>query len=84
LIKKFQKKEIEKIMPKFVEFSLQLLKRLKAEAKAGFDRKNKELYVFESYLSNAPGERYQIERRHQKLSEFFEYFQKYGKIMGDK
>lgn len=40
--------------------------------------------IIESYLSNAPGERYQIERRHQKLSEFFEYFQKYGKIMGDK
>jgi len=84
LIKNHQKREIDNIMPKFVEFSLQLLKRLKAEAKAGFDRKNKELYVFESYLSNAPGERYQIERRHEKLSEFFEYFQKHGKIMGDK
>lgn len=84
LIRKHQKKEIDNIMPKFVEFSLQLLKRLKAEAKAGFDRKNKELYVFESYLSNAPGEKYQIERRHEKLLEFLEYFQKQGKIMGDK
>jgi len=84
LIKKHQKREIDNIMPQFVEFSLQLLKRLKAEAKAGFVRKNKVLYVLGDCLSNAPGEKYQIERRHEKLVEFFEYFKKQGKIMGDR
>jgi hypothetical protein len=71
------------IMPEFVKFIIKLLKRLRDEAKAGFERKNKELYIFESYLSNAPGEKYQIEKRHKKLQEFFSYFQEKNKIMGD-
>lgn len=79
-----QKREINKIMPMFVEFSIKMLSRLKEETAAGIDRKNKELYVLESYLSNAPGEKYQIERRHKKLKELFEYYQKTGKIKGDK
>jgi hypothetical protein len=79
-----QKREINKIMPVFVEFSIKTLSRLKEETAAGFDRKNKELYILESYLSNAPGEKYQIERRHKKLKEFFEYYQRFFKIKGDK
>ncbi|HHT9106869.1 MAG TPA: DUF262 domain-containing protein [Candidatus Wujingus californicus] len=75
--------ELETIVPKFVEFVFEFFKRLKEEAKAGFDRTNEELYKFESFLSNAPGEKYQIERRHEKLKEFFDYYQERKKIKGD-
>lgn len=78
-----QKDEISKIMPTFVRFSIELLKRLRAETKLGFNRKNEALYIFESYLSNAPGEKYQIERRHERLKEFFDYYQQTGNIKGD-
>jgi len=73
-----------KIVQEFKKFSLLFMKRLKTETKKGFDRTNKDLYIFESYLSNAPGELYQIERRHKKMKEFFHYYQKNdGKILGD-
>jgi len=85
LFKRSEKREmkIDNIMPTFVEFVIKFLDHLKEEASAGIDRKNKELYIFESYLSNAPGEKYQIERRHLKLKAFFEYYQKTTKIKGD-
>lgn len=73
-------REIEK---KFVEFVLLLWRRVKEEGKAGIDRKNRELFAFENMLSSAPGEKYQIERRHQKLLEYLEYFIERGKIKGD-
>lgn len=84
LVKEHKKVEIEKMMPVFVDFVSKLLERLKDEAKLGIKRKNEDLYIFENYLNNAPGESYQIERRHTKLKEFFEYYQKTGKIKGDK
>lgn len=78
------KKELEKAMPLMVPFAMKILKRLKEEAKLGIHRQNEELYRFESYLSNAPGEKYQIEKRHDKLIELFEYCLKNnGKIKGD-
>lgn len=78
------KKELEKAMPLMVPFAMKILKRLKEEAKLGIRRQNEELYRFESYLSNAPGEKYQIEKRHDKLLELFEYCLKNnGKIKGD-
>ncbi len=46
------------------------------------DRKNRELYTFETLISSAPGEKYQIERRHQKMSEYYAYFGRTGKIKG--
>jgi hypothetical protein len=68
----------------FVEFAFRLWKRLREEAKKGFDRTNKELYTFGTYLSSAPTEKYQIERRHQKLREYYQYFTKTsGTIKGD-
>jgi hypothetical protein len=67
----------------FVDFIFKLWKRLREEIRAGFDRKNKELYTFETYLSSAPGEKYQIERRHEKLKEYYAHFRKTGKIKGD-
>ena len=67
----------------FVKFVFTLWRRLKEEGSAGFDRQNKELYTFEAYLSSAPGEKYQIERRHQKLVEYYDHFKKTKKIKGD-
>jgi hypothetical protein len=68
---------------KFVQFVFALWQRLRQEAKAGFDRKNKELYTFERLLSSASGEKYQIERRHEKLKEYYDHFKRTGKIKGD-
>ena len=67
----------------FVEFTFLLWKRLREEISAGFDRRNKDLYVFETKLSSAPGERYQIEGRHQLLLKYFRHFQKTKRIEGD-
>jgi hypothetical protein len=68
----------------FVDFVLRLWTRVREEVSAGIDRTNRELYAFETMLSSAPGERYQIERRHKKLIQYYEHFKKTGKIVGDK
>ena len=67
----------------FVDLVLALWKRLKEESKQGMDRSNRDLYAFETALSSAPGEKYQIEARHLWLSHFFEYYKKTGRIKGD-
>ena len=67
----------------FLEFVFKLWKRVRDEISSGFDRANEELYRFETYLSSAPGEKYQIERRHEKLREYYAHFKKTGKIKGD-
>lgn len=67
----------------FVDFVFLLWKRLKEEARKGMDRKNRELYSFQSLLSSAPGEEYQISRRHDKLVEYYEFYKRYTKIKGD-
>jgi len=67
----------------FADFVFKLWKRLREEVGAGFDRKNRELYSFETLVSSAPGEKYQIERRQQKLVEYYNHFKKTGKIKGD-
>ncbi len=68
---------------KFAEFVFRLMKRLREESKLGIDRENRELYSFDTMLSSAPGEKYQIERRHEKLREYYEFFKKTNKIKGD-
>jgi len=68
---------------KFVDFVFALWRRLRQEVSAGIDRKNRELYAFEAMLSSASGERYQIERRHQKMREYYEHFRHTGNIKGD-
>jgi len=79
-----QNKPISQAQQKmFSEFILKLWRRLREEAAAGFDRRNRELYSFETLVSSAPGERYQIERRHTKLEEYYTYYQKTEKIKGD-
>lgn len=72
-----------KILSKFVEFVFILIGRLREESKKGFYRKNEELYKFESFLSNAPGEKYQITNRQNQLRELFDYYLTTGKIKGD-
>lgn len=67
----------------FPDFVFKLWKRVREEISSGFDRTNEELYRFETYLSSAPGEKYQIERRHEKLREYYDHFKKTGKIKGD-
>ena len=68
----------------FGNFVSQLWKRLREESRLGIDRANRELYSFQALLSSAPGEVYQIARRHEKLGEYYEYFKKKGKIKGDR
>jgi uncharacterized protein DUF262 len=68
---------------RFADFVFRLMKRVRDESKLGIDRKNRELYSFDTMLSSAPGEKYQIERRNEKLHEYYEHFKKTGKIKGD-
>ncbi len=69
---------------RFHDFALLLWRRLREEAKLGIKRKNEALYSFQSLLSSAPGERYQIERRHEKLGEFYDHYCNRGGIKGEK
>jgi hypothetical protein len=67
----------------FASFVFDLWKRLKEEARLGMDRKNRELYTFQSLLSSAPGEAYQIEGRDKKLVEYFDFYRLRKIIKGD-
>jgi hypothetical protein len=67
----------------FTDFVFTLWRRLREEAKLGMDRENRELYSFQSMLSSAPGEPYQIEGRHKKLVEYYEYYKARKRIKGD-
>lgn len=70
-------------LKQFSNFIFQLWKRLREESRSGMDRKNRELYSFQSLLSSAPGEEYQIRRRHEKLEGYYKYFRTKQKIKGD-
>ena len=67
----------------FVKFIFVLWERLREEVARGMDRKNRQIYKFETMLSSAPGERYQIERRHEALLKYYDHFKKTDKILGD-
>jgi len=67
----------------FVEFVFGLWGRLRQEVSAGIDRRNRELYKFETMVSSAPGERYQIQHRDEELREYYSYYLLKGKIKGD-
>lgn len=69
---------------RFVRFTTHLWARLREEAKLGIDRTNRELYEFQSLLSSAPGEKYQIERRHKKLVEYYSVFSATNRLPGDR
>jgi len=83
LYKRYGEAKIRELKPILISFISKLLSRLKEESKKGLGRTNKELYDLESYLSNAPGEKYQIEKRHIKLVELFEYYSVNDKVKGD-
>ena len=68
----------------FSNFVFQLWTRLREESRLSIDKTNRELYSFQTLLSSAPGEEYQIDRRHRKLSEYYEHFKKTGKIRSDR
>lgn len=73
----------EKDKKQFVDFIFKLSKRLKEEMKLGMDRHNRELYSFETALTSAPGEAYQITRRHEQPGQNYAFFLKKNKILGD-
>ena len=75
-------KVTDKVKKEFGEFVTTFWQQLKDEAKKGFNRTDEELYRFQTYLSSAPGERYQIEKRHSALEEYYRYYKKHGKIKG--
>jgi Protein of unknown function DUF262 len=68
----------------FVQFALHLWQRLREESKLGIDRTNRDLYEFQSLLSSAPGEKYQIERRHKKLLTFYTAHAATSRLPGDR
>ncbi len=68
----------------FAHFVFELWRRLREEITAGMVRKNQELYQFETLVSSAPGEKYQIERRHEKMVEYFAHFKRTERIKGDR
>jgi hypothetical protein len=72
----------KKVKKQFGEFVLSLWSALKGEAKKGFKRTDEELYRFQAYLSIEPTERYHIEKRHNALTGYYEYYKKHAKIKG--
>jgi Protein of unknown function DUF262 len=75
-------KVTDKVKKEFGEFVTTFWRQLKDEAKKGFNRTDEELYRFQTYLSSAPGERYQIEKRHNALKDYYAYYKKNRKIKG--
>jgi Protein of unknown function DUF262 len=73
---------VDKTKKEFSEFATTFWQQLKDEAKKGFNRTDEELYRFQAYLSSAPTERYQIEKRHTALSKYYDYYKKHRKIKG--
>ena len=67
----------------FVEFVFALWDRLRQEVSAGIDRTNRDLYKFETMVSSAPGERYQIQHRDEELRDYYSYYLSKRKIKGD-
>ena len=70
---------------RFVEFYLKFIEVMKAQARKGldYDRKYRTVVYFYSNVTQAAFEPYSIERRQGILQEFFEYYEKTGKIKHD-
>lgn len=66
----------------FVDFALEVWRELKREKSLGIERQNKDLFEFQGMVSSAPGEKYQIARRHEKLKEFYEHYQVHQEVLG--
>ena len=77
-------KQLKDLESDVAAFAMHFWKRLRQEIEAGIKRRNELLFNFESWLSSAPGEKYQIERRHKALLLSFETFQATnGKLPND-
>ncbi len=72
-------------IPKFIEFLLLFLKKLKEQVEKGIDidRQYRDLLRFQTYISQAAVEKYAIEGRQKFLKDYFDYFLKTNKIKGD-
>jgi Protein of unknown function DUF262 len=68
---------------RMANFALHFWRRLREEMKAGIKRRNDLLFQFQAQLSSAPGEKYQIERRHRSLMDSYRHFLGDGKLPGD-
>jgi hypothetical protein len=70
---------------KFIKFLRLFLTRLKEQVEKGIDidEKYRDLLKFQTYISQAAVEKYAIENRQNFLKEYFVYFLKENKILGD-
>lgn len=71
---------------RFIEFFEKFIDTLKWQVARGmdFDREYRELLKFQSYVTQAAGERYAIENRQKFWEEYFAYYEKERRIKGDK
>jgi len=75
----------ESNIPSFVKFLQLFLKRLKEQVKKGIDidPQYRDLLKFQTYISQAAVEKYAIENRQKFLQNYFDYYLKHKKIIGD-
>jgi len=70
-------------LPIFVEFYIKFLRVLRNQVQKGldYDQEYRELLDFQIYVIQASIAKSSIERRHEMLKKFFDYYLKYGVIM---
>lgn len=80
-----EQKKDEKIK-NFVKFFVMFMKALKWQVSKGIDidRQYQELLKFQTHVTQAAGEKYSIQRRHDFWNSYFYYFEKETCIKGDK
>lgn len=76
----------ENQIKQFIKFLNEFLKRLKTQVAKGIDidKEYRNLLKFQTYISQAAVEKYAIENRQIILEEYFNYYLKNAKIIGDK
>jgi len=75
----------EKDISKFSEFFVKLLKTMKWQLSQGIDmdKTYQDLLSFQTNITQAAGEKYSIQKRHDFLKDYFYHFKKDGMIKGD-
>ncbi len=76
----------ENQIKQFIKFLNEFLKHLKSQVAKGIDidKEYRDLLKFQTYISQAAVEKYAIENRQKFLEEYFNYYLKNRKIIGDK
>lgn len=76
----------EKEIKKFSEFFIEFLKTLKWQIPKGvqMDRQYYDLLKFQTNVTQAAGEKTSLQKRHDFLKEYFDFYKKEGVIKGDK